>query len=159
MKVYIAGFILLSLSIFSVAGVKVMDKDKTEQAIMAPINALFDAMRAHDKDKILAQFASNASLQRVEKNNQVRNSDIAKFAASIAKSDKYLDEQLLSQTISYSGNLASVWTPFVFYIDGKLSHCGVNSFQLIKTTDGWKIHHLMDNGYQGDCLDFIKQFK
>ena len=65
-------------------------------------------MRFNDKDKILAQFAPNASIQRVEKNNQVRNSDIAKFADSIGKSEKYLDEQLLATTISYRGNLSSV---------------------------------------------------
>jgi len=32
-----------------------------------------------------------------------------------------------------------VWAPYDFWIDGKLSHCGTDAFDLIKTEDGWKI--------------------
>jgi hypothetical protein len=116
-------------------------------------------MRAHDSEKILAQFTKQAILTRATKNNELNSTDINKFAASIAKSTKYLDEKIFNITIKKSGNLASVWTPFAFYLDGKLSHCGVNSFQLIQKGDHWQIFFLIDNAYQGDCLDFIKQEK
>ena len=70
-----------------------------------------------------------------------------------------IDEQILSIEIKQNANLATVWTPFTFYLDQKLSHCGVNSFQLVKTTNGWKINYLIDNAFQGDCEEFIKHHK
>jgi len=126
---------------------------------LTPITNLFDAMRSHDSEKLLEQFTPQAILARAAKNNDIKTSDINKFAASIEKSTKYLDEQLFNITMNKSGNLASVWTPFAFYLDGKLSHCGINSFQLIQKNGHWKIHYLIDNAYQGDCLGFIKKEK
>jgi hypothetical protein len=121
---------------------------------------LFDAMRAHDGEKLLSQFTSAATLQRVKADYSVISSDLNKFAKGISSTSKYLDEQLLSVTTKTSGNLASVWTPYVFYIDKSISHCGVNSFQLVETKSGsWKIQYLIDNVYQGNCEDFIQQHK
>ena len=155
MKLFITVITLMALTALPAKSAQ----SANDQAIMAPINNLFDAMRAHDGDKILSQFTATAHLQRAGKDNQVKSSSLAKFATSIGKATKYLDEQLFNVTILQSGNLASVWTPFAFYVDKKLSHCGVNSFQLVKGADGWKIHYLIDNGYQGDCNGFIKQHK
>ena len=35
--------------------------------------------------------------------------------------------------------IATVWTPYDFWIDGKFSHCGIDAFDLVKTDEGWKI--------------------
>jgi hypothetical protein len=42
--------------------------------------------------------------------------------------------------------MANAWTSYEFYINGKLSHKGVNSFTLFKESEdlGWKIVHLID---------------
>ncbi|WP_206484122.1 hypothetical protein [Thalassotalea sp. G2M2-11] len=125
--------------------------------IMQPINQLFDAMRAHDSEKLLAQFTRNAQLQRVTIENSIRPSNLNKFAEFVGQSEKHLDEKLFGLRIMQSGNLASVWAPFAFYLDGKLSHCGVNSIQLVKQNNQWKIHYLIDNVFQGDCQQFITQ--
>lgn len=127
--------------------------------VLSPINNMFDAMREHDSKKFLKQFTEEAILERATKNNEVKQSDLMKFAEFIEGSKKHLDEKLFNIKIQESGNLAAAWAPFAFYIDGKLSHCGVNSFQLIKQNELWKIRYLMDNAYQGDCLEFIKRHK
>ncbi|MCO4797809.1 MAG: hypothetical protein KC484_01235 [Colwelliaceae bacterium] len=127
--------------------------------VMTPINNMFDAMREHNGKKLLQQFTEEAILERVNKKNEVKKSDLSKFAEFVDKSPKHLDEQLFNITIQESGNLASAWTPFAFYLDGKLSHCGINSFQLIKQNEQWKIRYLMDNAFQGDCQKFIKMHK
>ena len=121
-----------------------------------PVNNLFDAMREHDAEKLLSQFTDKALLQRALPDGSVRQSDIKKFAKSIAQSTAFLDEHLLSVSVQQSGNLATVWTPYAFYLNEKLSHCGVNSFQVVKTQEGWKIQYLIDNSHQGDCQTFIK---
>ncbi|MDP3000701.1 MAG: hypothetical protein Q8N47_24670 [Bryobacterales bacterium] len=35
--------------------------------------------------------------------------------------------------------IAVVWTPCDIHWDRKFSHCGVDAFSLIKTSEGWKI--------------------
>ncbi|HUH33176.1 MAG TPA: hypothetical protein VLZ28_04430, partial [Daejeonella sp.] len=50
-------------------------------------------------------------------------------------------------------NLASVWTSYQFYIGDKFSHCGVNSFQLVKGKEGWKIVYLIDTRRKENCND------
>ncbi|MBC3765164.1 hypothetical protein [Neptunicella marina] len=122
-----------------------------------PINNLFDAMREHDGTKLQAQFMPDALLQRVNKTGEMQNNDISKFANIISESKNHLDEHLLGVTVQQSDNLASVWTPYAFYLDGKLRHCGVNSFQLVLVEDKWKIQYLIDNVHQGDCEAFIQQ--
>lgn len=128
-------------------------------AVQLPINNLFDAMREHNGDKLLQQFSKDAQLHRAEVDGTVSVADIEKFASSITKSTKYLDEHLLDIIVHQQANLASVWTPYAFYLDQKLSHCGVNSFQLIKQKGSWKIHYLIDNTHQGDCNVFINRYK
>jgi len=127
--------------------------------VITPINNMFDAMRANDGDKLLAQFIDGAILERANTEDKIENSDLNKFATMVSKSTRKFDERIFNITIKQSGNLASVWTPFAFYLDGKLSHCGVNSFQLIKQQSQWKIRYLIDNGFEGDCEKFIAKHR
>ena len=126
---------------------------------ISPVQALFDGMREHNSEKILAQFTDNATLKRVKPDGQIQQTDIGKFATSIANHPKYLDEQLLSVNIAVEGNLASVWTPFAFYIDGTLSHCGSNHFTVVKVQESWKLLDVIDVGYEGNCEEFIHNNK
>lgn len=128
-----------------------------EQSPEQTVHSLFNAMRAHDGNKIAAQFMPSALLQRAQVNGDLKHNDIERFAEFVSTTDKYLDEKLLSVTVHQSDNLAVVWTPYAFYLDNQLSHCGVNSFQLIKLQDQWKIQYLIDNTHSGDCAHFIEQ--
>jgi hypothetical protein len=37
------------------------------------------------------------------------------------------------------GGIAQVWGEYEFLRDGKFGHCGIDSFSLFKTGEGWKI--------------------
>lgn len=132
---------------------------QTDNAVVAPIYQLFDAMREHDQDKILEQFTEQALLQRITHTGEIINSDLNKFALSISKNTAKLDEHLLAVTFKQQHELASVWTPFAFYVNDKLSHCGSNSFQLVQINGEWKIHYLIDVTHSGDCQAFLKKYE
>ena len=51
---------------------------------------------------------------------------------------------ILGFDIKIDGNMANAWTPYEFWFDGNFSHCGINSFQLIKEDKTWKIIYLVD---------------
>lgn len=147
--------ILICLSQLSLAH-DLKQPKQSDNPVIAPIYQLFDAMREHDQDKILAQFTNQALLQRITNMGEVTNTEVNKFALGISNNTAKLDEHILAVTINQQNELASVWTPFAFYLNDKLSHCGSNSFQLVQINGEWKIHYLIDVTYTGDCHAFVK---
>ena len=125
-----------------------------------PVQQLFDGMREHNAEKIANAFVKGATLVRAKQTGQLKDTNISMFASSIAKRKKdYMDEQIIDYRIETFGNMANIWTYFVFYFNGNISHCGVNSIHVIQQDNDWKIAHLMDSAYQGNCEDFIEKYQ
>lgn len=123
-----------------------------EDLVKASINGLFDGMKTSDSTKITKAFSKTAILQTITKNGEVKNENIKDFAISISKAEKgSLEEKINFSNILIDGNLASVWTPYEFYYQGKFSHCGVNSFQLVKSNNEWKIQYIIDTRRKDHC--------
>jgi len=82
----------------------------------------------------------------------IRNEKVSGFAESVSKATKGdLDERIDFGSIKIDGGLASVWTPYKFYYKGQFSHCGVNSFQLVRINGAWKIQYLIDTRRKQPC--------
>lgn len=127
-----------------------------EDSVKAVINQLFDGMRNVDGEKLKHVFADSAILQTIKRKADggyyVQNDVVKIFIESISKSKKdSLDERISFETIKIDGPLASVWTPYKFYYAGKFSHCGVNSFQLVRINGHWKIQYLVDTRRRQGC--------
>ena len=127
-----------------------------EEAIKRTINTLFDGMRKTDTSLIRDAFTDAPFLQTVLKNKEGKTvlltEPLDSFMASIAKPRKeILDERIVLEVIKIDGELASVWTPYKFYVGEKFSHCGVDSFQLVKINGKWKIQYLVDTRRRQGC--------
>ena len=57
------------------------------------------------------------------------------------------DKKIVFDKILINKELASVWTPYQLYVKEKYIHQGVNSFQVVRTKEGWKIQYLIDTRY------------
>ena len=104
-----------------------------EDSVKATVNKLFEGMKNSDNSVIKDVFADSAILQTIGRNQQgqtlVRTDAVSGFAEQVSKATKgSLDERITFETIKIDGPLAIVWTPYKFYYNGNLSHCGVNSF-------------------------------
>lgn len=114
---------------------------------------LFTAMKNADAELLKSVFSETAVLQTITKDG-VKNEDINNFIASVSKMQKNdLDERITIEAIHTDGNLASVFTPYSFYFKGKFSHCGANSFQLVKQNGEWKIQYLIDTRRKDNCKE------
>jgi hypothetical protein len=49
------------------------------------------------------------------------------------------------------GRIAQVWGEYEFLIDGKFNSCGVDSFSLFKTSEGWRIAAIVYAGETKGC--------
>jgi hypothetical protein len=50
-----------------------------------------------------------------------------------------LDERMYKPEVRINDNLAQVWTYYDFHLGEQFSHCGIDTAQLVRTPDGWKI--------------------
>ena len=127
-----------------------------EQEVQQVIQSLFDGMREKNIDKIAGAFSEEALMQTVVANpegSEIRANSVQDFLNRISQTpaETTLDERIMAYEIKIDGTLASAWTPYEFYANDTFSHCGVNSFQLVKKSEGWKIVYIIDTRRKEDC--------
>ncbi len=121
-----------------------------ELQIKNTINVVFEAMKSSDSTLLKTVLHPECTLQTVGiKTGQpsvYKKDKIQNFITSIGtlRPNTTLEERLLSYQINIDEALAIAWTPYEFYINGKLSHFGTNVFTLIKTDTSWKIVSIID---------------
>ncbi|GEN76451.1 nuclear transport factor 2 family protein [Chryseobacterium hagamense] len=122
--------------------------------IEKPVRNLFSGMKNADAELLKSVFSDTAILQTIA-GDGVKTESIDDFIHSVSKTEKEaLDERITIEAIHKDGNLASVFTPYTFYFRGKFSHCGANSFQLVKQRNGeWKIQYLIDTRRKDQCKE------
>jgi hypothetical protein len=126
-----------------------------ENAVKNSINNLFTGMKNGDSTLTRAAFASGAVMQTISTKDgkvNVRTESVNDFVKFIGTPHKEkFDERIVFTKILIDGPLASVWTDYKFYLGEKFSHCGVNSFQLVKGDKGWQIVYIIDTRRKEGC--------
>jgi hypothetical protein len=107
-------------------------------------------MNDADSAGVVNVFAPGAVIHSIGK-TAVKGELVEEFGSSIKKLKKgQLDERIEFGAVLIDANLASVWTPYRLYFDGKFIHCGADSFQLVRYNGEWKIIYLIDTRRK-DC--------
>ena len=120
-------------------------QNTSEKEIIKPIENLFNAMKSADSLGVKNAFSGSAIMQTFGKNQEIRTDKVEDFAKQVGASQAGdLDERFTISKILVDGNMASVWVPYQFYYKGNFSHCGDNSFQLVKIKNEWKIQYIID---------------
>ena len=141
MKLLIAFTIAILITTFAF-GQTANDKDDA----IAVVNRLFAAMKAKDAEQIRSVFSVDGQLIAIDKPRDGKGPSKTRvltgeaFATMIA-SNKGADyiEQMPSPEARVSGDLAVVSGRYTFHLGDKLSLCGTNTFNLVRTETGWKI--------------------
>lgn len=116
--------------------------DPEEQAVIEVVQKLFDGMASKDIDALSSVLLPESTL------TSVRLSDVRvitgtrtkeQFLESMRTETEELLERMWDPTVMVYDRVASLWTHYDFHINGEFSHCGVDAFSLVKTTEGWKI--------------------
>ena len=128
-------------------------QNTSEKEIVKPIETLFNAMKSADSLGVINAFSGSAIMQTFGKNQEIRTDKVEDFAKQVGSSKVGdLDERFTISKILIDGNMASVWVPYQFYYKGNFSHCGVNSFQLAKLNNEWKIQYIIDTRRKENCI-------
>lgn len=127
-----------------------------EAAVKLAVNKLFEGMKQSDTALIRSAFSSAPLLQTVIKNKEgkvsVASEPLDSFLVAVGRPHtEVYDERISFDVIKIDGELAIVWAPYKFYLGDKFSHCGVDSFQLVKLNGEWKIQYLVDTRRRQSC--------
>ena len=146
--------IILTVFISLITG-KVFCQATDKEDIKKAIATMFDAMRKGDSTQLRSVFAKGIVFQGVaSKNgdNALESENPDGFIKAVGTPHKAVwDERITWGDIKVDGPLASAWANYKFYLGEQFSHCGLDYFQLLKTSSGWKIIYIIDTRRKDNC--------
>jgi hypothetical protein len=137
-------------------------QNNDEIAVKQTVDNFFEAFHAQDSIIMKKVVRSDIVLQTIGLDSEGKQrlkteniNDLINSIISIPDSINF-QERLTDYTIQIDGAMANVWTPYEFWLDNEFHHCGVNSFQLFKDTNDWKIIYLIDTRRKEGCNQTAK---
>ena len=117
-----------------------------EQAVLAPVQAMFDGMAKRDAAAIKAPLLPGGSLVLMRDGKPTQMTfDV--FADRVAKpGTTKIEERIHDPLVRIDNDLAVVWAPFDFLVDGKVDHCGTDLINLVRVEGKWLIASVADTG-------------
>lgn len=119
--------------------------------VMEPVHRFFDALGRQDKQGMLAVVAPNIEITSMHQ-NELHRISIDKLGDAIAAHrGGAIAEHIYQPVVQVDRDLAVVWAPYKFTIDGRVDHCGTDVLTLGKLADRWVIIGLSDNERKENC--------
>ena len=117
-----------------------------EQAVLAPVQAMFDGMAKRDAAAIKAPLLPGGSLVLM-RDGKPTQMTFDMFADRVAKpGTTKIEERIHDPLVRIDNDLAVVWAPFDFLVDGKVDHCGTDLINLVRVEGKWLIASVADTG-------------
>ena len=143
--------------IFGLMNLVALAQTEEELQVKQTIIEFFDAFHAQDSIAIKNTVYPSILLQTIGVNKEGKSvlktenfTDLVESIISIPDTTNF-QERIMSYSIQIDGNMANAWTPYEFWINNQFHHCGVNSFQLFREENRWKIIYLIDTRRKSDC--------
>ena len=127
--------------------------DATEVGPKEVVQQLFAAMAARDALAAKELFMPEAGLFSVAANGKSNKMPLRDFLNAIGSGKAVWKERMWNEDVQVHGVIAIVWGPYDFHNNGAFSHCGYDSFSLLKTAAGWKISYISDTRETEGCVN------
>lgn len=145
-------FLAAALSLALLAGPPAMAASPSaasaDAAVLAPVRAFFAAMSRYDQAgmRALVLPTGMATLMRQGKPAQLA---LGEFVDHVKPGKARIEERIRDPQVRVDDNIAVVWAPYEFLLDGKPHHCGTDVFNLARVDGRWLISGIADNSR--DC--------
>ena len=121
-----------------------------ERAVLAPVKAMFDGMARRDAAAIKEPLLPGGMMVLMLDGKPAQMTFEA-FADRVGRpGTTQIEERIHDPLVRIDNDLAMVWAPFEFLIDGKVDHCGTDLFNLVRKDGKWLIASVADTGRK-DC--------
>lgn len=146
--------LIAALALVAGAVPRVATAQASEEAqVLAVAQKLFDGMRTRDTALIRSVFDPAGRMIGVTRDGTVRADSPDRFiqAVASAKPGAVWNERIWNTEVRVDGNIAHLWATYDFHLNDTFSHCGIDAFQMAKTSAGWKIVELADTRRTTGC--------
>jgi Putative lumazine-binding len=109
-----------------------------EKAVLVPIQAMFDGMAKRDAAAIKASALPGATMVLMH-DGKTEQITFEAFGERVGKGKTQIEERIHDPLMRVDGDLAMVWAPFEFRLNGKVDHCGTDLFNLVLMDGKWLI--------------------
>jgi hypothetical protein len=117
------------------------DAPAEEQAVIAVAHAALGAISKEDPIGLTDLMIEGATFVALPQGGGVPRVSTRQDARSRPMDADFV-ERGFDARAEVAGELATVWMPYDFYINGEWSHCGVDLFTLVRVDDAWLISSL-----------------
>lgn len=127
---------------------------EAEPAVLAVVKQILQAINTGDPDLARPILLEEAVVQSIRERDgrKITGQQTAKqFLNGLKRGTDKWTERIWNPTVNIHGEIATVWAPYDFHINGAFSHCGTDIFNLIKTAEGWKVSALTYDVIKEGC--------
>ena len=124
-----------------------------EQSVLASVNAVLASFSAGDSAAMLRWVYPDGRVTATgtrATSKGLRQQSWTEFAARVTPASRF-EETISDPAIEIDGDAAMVWAPFVVRVDGKVSNCGVDHFDLVRDIGSWKVMNLTFSSRVDGC--------
>lgn len=154
-------FFLFATLIFVLPASGQMPTEKA--APFAVVEKLFAEMAAANPAGILALGTPENQLVAIRKlrdgSSRVEVITGEAFSKMFTNKEANLREEMYAPQVEVEGDYAMVYGRYVFFVGERLSHCGVNQFNLVKVEGVWKIANGASTIDPGACTEKERAMK
>jgi Putative lumazine-binding len=122
-----------------------------QQAVLAPIVAMFDGMTKRDPEVIKKPLLTGGTMVLMRDGKPTQMTFEAFVERVAHPGTVHIEERIHNPILQIDHDLAMVWAPFEFLVDGKVDHCGTDLFNLVRIDGEWLIASIADTGRK-NCL-------
>jgi hypothetical protein len=112
-----------------------------DREVVATVQRIFDAMAACDAATIRTLTVAEGRLFRLAPGAAAgpRSSSLEEFSQQFTTCSRRVLERMWEPQVRVHKDIATLWAPYDFWLNGAFSHCGIDSFELVRTDGGWKL--------------------
>ena len=139
-------FVLATICTIAFFATRLHAATPDEQAVVAPLQKLFDGMAKHDKEAVREQLLPGGMIT-LKRNQQILQLHFDAFVDHLGGTDR-IEERIHDPLVHIDDDIAVVWVPYEFLVDGKVHHCGTDVANLVHRDGRWLIAGLADNSHE-----------
>ena len=123
-------------------------------AILETVSTVFEGINTSNGDLIRSVMAPSAILYATSDRNGIPQYSLTtaeQFAAGVSDPNQGFVERMFETDVEVRNGIATVWAQYDFHVKGTFSHCGVDTFSLVKGENAWKIVSIVYTVERDNC--------
>ncbi len=123
-------------------------------AVLVAIDRVLDGLTAGNRERLDSALETEGTFTAVDTRKPgapvVKVTTFGGIRAQLSPNKTPLLERITNPVVQIRGDIAQVWTPYAFAVNGKRRHCGIDAFQLVRRDGTWRVSGLI---YTVESLD------